>query len=77
MRFKYEVRKRPLLAGGDLNLSRYTPPNPYITERMIDIIDERMTEELVQLITQQRIEVRCRSEAGRLSVCRAFELCCV
>ena len=33
--------------------------------------------ELVQLITQQRIEVRRRSEAERLSVCRAFELCCV
>ena len=44
---------------------RYTPPHSGITERLIVIIDELMTEELVQLITQQRIEVRRRSEAER------------
>ena len=70
--------RRPGCRMHSANLDqRYTPPHAGITERMIDIIDELMTEELVQLITQQRIEVRRRSEAERLSVCRAFELCCV
>jgi hypothetical protein len=70
--------RRPGCRMHSANLDpRYTPPHPGITERLIVIIDELMTEELVQLITQQRIEVRRRSEAERLSVCRAFELCCV
>ena len=37
---------------------RYTPPSQVTTERIILVIDELMTEELVQLIVQQRTEVR-------------------
>ena len=58
--------RRPGCRMHSANLDpRYTPPHSGITERLIVIIDELMTEELVQLITQQRIEVRRRSEAER------------
>ena len=47
---------------------RYTPPSQVTTERIIMVIDELMTEELVQLIVQQRTEVRRIGRRRRRSV---------